>query len=428
MNMIERIRKALALADVREWLLEEKTVESAELFFVKKQLDTRRFKDTVKYLLTVYAEGTRDGRAVKGANTVTLVSSVTDEALEKAVRDAAVAASYAMNEAYAAPDAAVSGLIAGSGRFFEISLAEAAGRMAEAAYGAAGDGRAFINSLEVFAEKKKERILSSWGTDVAWESCSLNGEYVVQCREPEDVEMFFLFDYDSLEPEALAAEVREAVGYVADKALAKNVVKSGSYDVLLTGTNLAQLISSFYGRRTSAAYVYAGYSDWKPGCAVQAPEAGAEALTLTLGSGDPFSSEGIPMKDLTVIREGTVGANHGAARFCRYLGIAPTGDFTKVLCENAGSESFEEMKKRPCLWPVMFSSFDVDDFSGSFGGEVRMGYLFDGEKVIPVSGCSVNGNILEAQKTMTFSTDRYVSSSYRGPYAARLRNVSVAGV
>lgn len=426
--MTDRIRKALELAGVSEWLLAEKDVESAELFFVKKELDTRRFKDTVKYDLTVYVTGMNGDRRMKGANTITLVSSISDEELERAVRDAALAASYAMNEYYDSPDPAKSGMIPGSGRFFETSLQEAAGMMAKAAFGAAEGGKAYINSLEVFAERKTEHILSSWGTDVAWESGSLTGEYVVQCKEPEDVEMFFLFRYDGLEPEALASEVRDAVGYVSDKAVAGNVLRSGNYDLLLTGENLAKLMGNFYARRSSAGYVYAGYSSWKPGDAVQTPAEGTEALTLTLRSGDPFSGEGIPMKDLTVIREGTVGANHGGNRFCRYLGITPTGDYSKAVIENAGSGSFADMKKRPCLWPVMFSAFDVDDFSGSFGGEVRMGYYFDGEKVIPVSGCSVNGNILEAQNSIAFSTDRYVSSEYEGPYAVRLRNVNVAGI
>ena len=43
------------------------------------------------------------------------------------------------------------------------------------------------------------------------------------------------------------------------------------------------------------------------------------------------------------------------------------------------------------------------------------------------SGGSVNGSILEAQKNLTFSTDRYLSIGYDGPYAMRLSGVSVAG-
>ena len=40
---------------------------------------------------------------------------------------------------------------------------------------------------------------------------------------------------------------------------------------------------------------------------------------------------------------------------------------------------------------------------------------------------SWDGSILEAQKNLTFSTDRYLSIGYDGPYAMRLSGVSVAG-
>ena len=39
----------------------------------------------------------------------------------------------------------------------------------------------------------------------------------------------------------------------------------------------------------------------------------------------------------------------------------------------------------------------------------------------------MNGSILEAQKDMVFSKERYLTAEYDGPYAVRLRGVSVAG-
>ncbi len=69
----------------------------------------------------------------------------------------------------------------------------------------------------------------------------------------------------------------------------------------------------------------------------------------------------------------------------------------------------------------------MDSFSGHFGGEIRLAYLIDGEKAIPVTGGSVNGSILEAQKDIVFSTDRFKSENYSGPYAMMLHGVAVAG-
>ena len=89
---------------------------------------------------------------------------------------------------------------------------------------------------------------------------------------------------------------------------------------------------------------------------------------------------------------------------------------------------FEKLKKGPCLWAVTFSDFQMDAMSGHFGGEIRLAYLIEGGKATPITGGSVNGSILEAQKDLTFSTERYRAADYDGPYAVRLKGVSVAGV
>ena len=66
--MIERIKSALARCGIAMWRINENVEETAELFFVKKQLDTRRSKDVRKYEVTVYRdvespEGGKIGRA-----------------------------------------------------------------------------------------------------------------------------------------------------------------------------------------------------------------------------------------------------------------------------------------------------------------------------------------------------------------------------
>ena len=132
------------------------------------------------------------------------------------------------------------------------------------------------------------------------------------------------------------------------------------------------------------------------------------------------------MKDLPLLREGKLQAYHGPNRFSRYLGVKPTGAYRKMACAN-GTASFADMKKGPCLWAVTFSDFQMNAMSGHFGGEIRLAYLIDGDTVTPVTGGSVNGSLLEAQKNLTFSTERYVTARYDGPYAVRLTGVSIAG-
>lgn len=147
--------------------------------------------------------------------------------------------------------------------------------------------------------------------------------------------------------------------------------------------------------------VYPGYSTWKVGTDVQPEMKDGERLNMTLRAKVPFSSEAIPMKDRSVIADGKVETLHGGARMSYYLGIEPTGDYSAYSCEN-GSVSFEEMKKEPYLYAVTFSDFQMDTMSGHFGGEIRLAYLFDGERVRIVTGGSVNGSINACSGGMKF--------------------------
>ena len=85
------------------------------------------------------------------------------------------------------------------------------------------------------------------------------------------------------------------------------------------------------------------------------------------------------------------------------------------------------MKKKPCIWAVAFSDFQMDAFSGHFGGEIRLAYIIEDGKITPVTGGSINGNLIEAQQNMTFSTERFSSANYEGPYAVKFTDISVAG-
>ena len=69
--MIDNIKKALSELNITRWRINEVKEESAELFFVKHTLDTRRIKDTHKCTVTVYREGEKDGKKSNGQKSET---------------------------------------------------------------------------------------------------------------------------------------------------------------------------------------------------------------------------------------------------------------------------------------------------------------------------------------------------------------------
>lgn len=416
MSLINRAKSSLAKLGVAEWRINDVLTESSEYFFVKKQLDTRRSKAVEKCEVTVFV--TEDGK--KGSVSVQLTPAMASGEIESKISGALYAASFALNPDYALPDP-----VRGKRKAVATVFGEGERIMIEALFSEDNRPDSFINSAEIFFTESKKRVISSNGTDVSWTTSSVRGEYVVQCREPEDVELFNEFEYDAVDAASLSAKVSADLDYARDRARAERILKSGEYDVILCGDQLPELLS-YYEARSGAHMIYPGYSEWKPGDAVQ-KTAGGEKLTITLRDSEPFSREGIKMKDLPLIKNGVLKAVHGENRFCRYLGVRPTGTYEKLVCENPGRVSFEEMKKKPCLWTVAYSDFQTDSFTGNFGGEIRLAYLIEDGKATPVTGGSINGRLPEVQDRLEFSKERYLSSGYEGPFAVRIPGVAVAG-
>lgn len=422
--MLNKILAALQRCGVENYLIEQRTEETVELFYIKKKLDMRRAKDEMLATVTVYRDFESDGAAMRGASDALISPDMDGEEIVQALRDAYAAAGNVRNPAFrlyegkAEPERVMPSTLA------EHPLAEDAVRMAEAIFRPDTGEDAFVNSAEIFAERRQVRIASSAGTDVAYLRHCCQGEFVVQCVAGKDVEQYFHFDYDGLDTDALERKAADALNTVRDRAKAEKSPAGGTYDVVLSGEHV-KTIMEFYLERANAAQVYAKYSDYAPGTSVQGETVRGEALNITAVPDAPYSPEGIPMAERPLVRDGRLCFLHGATRFCRYLDIEPTGTYSRMKLEN-GTVPFDELR-RGCLYPVSFSDFQMDSRSGRFGGEIRLAYLFTDDGVEILTGGSVNGSLLEKQDDLTFSTEQYSEAGYEGPYALKLKAVAVAG-
>ena len=251
---------------------------------------------------------------------------------------------------------------------------------------------------------------------------------MAQCKEPQDVETYKDFQYYDLDCESLKSLVRKTLEYTLERAKATQAPKAGKYRVIISDHYVCSVFCYYMGR-AQAPYIYAGYSTFEVGQNVQAVNAEGESadiqgdkVSMTLVPTEPMSDEGIWQQERELLDEGVLKTYHGGLRFSRYLGIEPTGYFGCIKVA-PGSMSVEDMKKEPYLWVVNFSDFMLDDFTGHFGGEIRLAFLFDGEKVTPVTGGSINGSIIDSQ-----TKEIQKSANFVGPYAMCFEDISVAGV
>ncbi|MBA7541192.1 hypothetical protein ES705_33499 [subsurface metagenome] len=131
----------------------------------------------------------------------------------------------------------------------------------------------------------------------------------------------------------------------------------------------------------------------------------------------PYDSDGFPLKPASII-EGNVLKNYwGSLRYCHYLNEDTTG-MIKNFKVKPGNISVNDYKKEPYLEIVYFSAFLVEPLTGDFGGEIRLGYYFDGKEKIPVTGGSIGGNINKLHQEI---------ENFIGPETVKLLNVGVSG-
>ena len=99
--MIEKIKEILSNVNgIDGWKINEKIVESKELFFIKKELDMNRAKDVHHINLTVYKDFEEDGKKYRGSSTTVIYPTMNEEEIKNAITDAVYAAGFVKNEYY----------------------------------------------------------------------------------------------------------------------------------------------------------------------------------------------------------------------------------------------------------------------------------------------------------------------------------------
>lgn len=422
---MERYVELLKKCGVETWFIREEGRKAVELYFIKKNLDMRRINNTVDATISVYADVEKDGKKLRGCSDIIVAASMSDEEIEKRITDAKYAASFALNPFYELPASEKSECVVKESDLNDFELSQIADAFTKAVYEEDCDDASFINSFELFVKEYHCKMMSSGGTDVAYVKRRVTGEFVAQCRTPQDVETYQDFDFDSMAIAEMKKLVKDTLQLTRDRASATKMPKKGNYDILLSDKYVPQIFS-FYGERAHAAYIYPGYSNYEVGKNVQGEEVSGELLDMDFVPSNPFNEEGIRMIERPFVKEGVIRTLHGSQRLSYYLGIPQVGTYDKLRVR-AGKEAYSEMKKN-CLHVVNFSDFQVDALDSSFKGEIRLAYLYDenGNKTC-LTGGSINGNLMKAQTSFAFSKETQKLSDYDGPLAIKLNDVAVSG-
>lgn len=399
--------------------------ESYECFYVKGKLETVRCTDTCDKIVTVYAD--HDG--FKGDSQFFVYASTTEEELAKLIESAAQKALLLDNKMYTLPEQET-GEFAVPSNFTESSLAELAQKISEAVFEANCVENADLNSVEIFVNRHTDTVVNSRGihkTQVRYDAMvetipTYNGE-------SESVELYHQYNFSSFDTEAIKQEISQKLREVKARASAIKPDFTMDCKVILNKEELGNLFGSI-SRDLNYATVYAHAGLFHKGDAIQENPTG-DTITITMAGSLPgnvrsacFDGDGMPLKDVTVVKDGKAVAYYGPNRFGQYLEEVPTGNL-RCIQVAPGSACTHCLSAAPYLEVLSMSGLQVDFFNDYIGGEVRLAYYHDGEKLIPVTGISITGSLKQVLSSIRLSQTVGVHNGYQGPDKAILQDMKI---
>lgn len=396
--------------------------ESYELFFVKGRLETVRCTDTCDKEVTVYV----NHGDYKGDAQFFIYPSTTPEQISQLIGEAVAKAQLIENKNYTLPGAEVEDYCVES-NFSNHAPADLAAIISKAVFDANEIEHASLNSVEVFLNKHTETVLNSRGlhkTQVRYDAMveaipTYNGE-------AQSVELYEQYNFSFLDLEAIRREIADKMAQV--KARYQAVTPDFPMDCVcvLHGQELSELFGSI-ARDLNYSSVYSHSNLFKKGDAIQkAPKGDPIGITMAgevKGSvrSAKFDSDGMSLGSIRLVEGGKAVNYYGSNRYGQYLEETPTGNLPCCLVDSGTAG----MPEGQYLEVISMSGLQVDFYNDYIGGEVRLAYYCDGEKVTPVTGISISGKLSQVLDHIRLSSQTTVFGGYQGPDKAILSHMKI---
>ena len=429
----DRISKAKGVDD---WLILQSDREGLERYYVGKRLDMARGSRAREWSVRLFADGDSAAGKTRGSAACFIRSGMSDSEISSALERCAYSASLAQGPWHPLLEPNASRAALPIPPLASGSMERWSTRFADAFFAEDSLSDPSINSLELFIRRNRKRIVNSRGLEEEFETARAMCEYIVQASgASEAVEIFHETSLGAFDEAAIRSDAARQLRLAADRALAVPAGGLGSLKgipVILSG---AQAVSGFFGyfmAKTDARALFEKTSDAVPGFRFCDEGSDRDAVTLSLTAFDeripdaePVDSDGLRLVDRAAIEAGRVASLHGAAKYCHFLGLPPKGGYGAARVEG-GALSAAELRRGPYVECVSFSDFTMEPTTGDFGGEVRLGYLHDGNAKTPFSGGAISGRMAENLASLRFSKETALAGDLMAPECVKLFAVSAS--
>lgn len=425
---MEKLFKALEQSPINDYKIKIVNSNSSELFYVGNKLETNRHTNLQTTEVTIYID--EDGK--RGNASFVYHDYMDIEEIKKVIEDKIFAAKFALNEFYEIPSKNEEIVSKNPSNFENQSLDEVAKKVAIALFKADHYDGGFLSATEIFISKKHTRIINSRGIDVSEDSYEGYVELIPSWSNgEEEVETYNSFTFSNLDEEDITRRCDELLLLTKARIEAVPFKSDKPINVIIEDEGVPSIFS-FFVRDLSYNSKYQHMSRFEIGQNVQGDDVKGSLLNIDLlpnyvgaSNSHSFDNDGVILKPISIIKDGIALARHGSYQFGYYLKENnPTG-VLPIVKVKTGEKTLEDNKNAPYVRCCKFSSFQLEGNSGYFGGEVRLGFYFDGEKEIPVTGFSIAGSLHELKGNIVCSKEKIVSSRYVGPKYLFIKGMSI---
>ena len=428
---IERMIALIGETGADAWEITDTTENGWEFYFIQRRLDQNRAKLTRSIYVKLYKKS-EDGKFL-GSASGEIAPTAADDEVRRKLSGLLYSASFVRNPFYTLnPPVAAEG----TSEEAAVDPADLSKAFLTAMRGLPETENEDINSWELFVSAVSRRYMNSRGVDVTETSPRCMLEAVVNARrEGHEIELYRLYTMGGCDRDALRADLTDAMRYGRDRLIARKTPNLGKADVVFS-TDAALEIYNWFIMRMDATLKARGMSDWETDQNVMG-EGNGDRITVKTVRYLPnstrnalYDAEGAPVSEVTVIDSGIARRFLGCRQFSQYLGLDVSfipGNYSVT----GGTHTADEIRSGSFLEVVEFSDFQVNPVTGDIAGEIRLGYLHDGETVTPVCGGSVTGNMRFASGDMLMSkAQRQYDTRHDSrliPALTRLNGLSVTG-
>ena len=414
-----------ANARVTDYQINTHEIKSYEMFFVKGKLETVRRTKTCDTQVTVYVS---HGEFLGDAEFL-VYPSTTEEQLAELICKAVDKAMLIDNKPYTLPGNETGDYTVES-NFSDAAPEDLAADIANIVFDANKMPNGSLNSVEVFVNRHHETVQNSRGllkSQVRYDAMveaipTYNGL-------KQSVELYEQYNFSSLDEKALHEEIAQMMAAAKARYESEKPQQKLDCKVIL---NKQELMTLFFAIADNLKYssVYSHSTVFQKGDAIQKNPTG-DRIGITMAGAAAgsvrsakFDHDGLTLGEQRIVSEGKAIAYYGDNRYGQYLGEQPTGNL-RCLLADGGSLDEKALQEGKTLEIISMSGLQVDFFSDYIGGEVRLAYYRDGEKVLPVTGISISGSVSEVLNSIRFSSGIAVQDGYIGPEKALLENLKI---